>query len=160
MTYWLSRAGATQAEGPFAARQLQTMWSNGQISAADQVCPTDVPESWLPAQMVIDEIDGAQAQQAERIRLREVMRAQAQLDYDRRKKSEAVALVLSLLIPFGSLFYVGRTGMALLGLAFCFAVGLAAGPLPLLVGYVLSLVLAVREVRRYNEQLARELGLS
>lgn len=57
MTYWLSRAGATQAEGPFTPRQIQTMWGSGQISAADQVCPTDVPEGWLPADMVVDELE-------------------------------------------------------------------------------------------------------
>lgn len=58
MTYWLSRAGATQVEGPFTPRQIQTMWGNGQITAADQLCPTDVPDGWMPADMVAEQIAG------------------------------------------------------------------------------------------------------
>jgi hypothetical protein len=57
MTYWLSRAGATQAEGPYTPRQIQTMWSNGQITAEDQLCPTDVEDGWLPAEMVVEELE-------------------------------------------------------------------------------------------------------
>lgn len=158
MTYWLSRAGATQAEGPFTPRQIQTMWGNGQITAADQLCPTDVPDGWLPADMVVDEFDGTQARQAERVRMREVVRAQAQVDYDRRKKSEAVALVLSLLIPFGAAFYVGRTGGAVVGLAFTIA-WFFLFPLIGIAAWVAGLVMMPRHVRQYNEQLARELGL-
>lgn len=57
MTYWLSRAGATQAEGPYTPRQIQTMWGNGQITAEDQLCPTDIEDGWMPAEMVIEELE-------------------------------------------------------------------------------------------------------
>jgi len=56
-TYWLSRAGATQAEGPYTPRQIQTMWGNGQITAEDQLCPTDIDDGWVPAEMVIEELE-------------------------------------------------------------------------------------------------------
>lgn len=56
MTYWLSRKGGA-AEGPFTQGQILRMWEAGEITAEDQMCPTDVPECWLPAAMVIEELE-------------------------------------------------------------------------------------------------------
>lgn len=76
MTYWLSRAGSTQVDGPLTKRQIQSMWSQGQITAADQLCLTDVPEGWLPAGMVADQLDGESVSES----------SAAAMDYAKKKR--------------------------------------------------------------------------
>lgn len=95
MTYWLSRAGATQAEGPYTPRQIQTMWSNGQITAEDQLCPTDVEDGWLPAEMVVEELE-------ERAVAREALPSSAKAYAHKKRKavgsSGCAVLVLGLIM--------------------------------------------------------------
>jgi hypothetical protein len=53
--YWLSRGGNSDPEGPFAASQLRSMWSNGIFTDADKLC-ADGTDEWMPASAIMGEI--------------------------------------------------------------------------------------------------------
>lgn len=162
MTYWLSRAGATQAEGPYTPRQIQTMWSNGRITAEDQLCPTDVEDGWLPAEMVVEELEERAEEKKRRSaddeRRQEMMRRQAHEDYERRKKSPVVGLLLSLLLPGLGHGYAGAPVTGAVFFILMILLWAWVGYLSLLFTVVIA-ALAPAAVERCNARLAKELGL-
>ncbi|GAA5141298.1 hypothetical protein GCM10023213_25190 [Prosthecobacter algae] len=55
--YWLSRDGASPAEGPYAMGQLKRMYEAGQAMATAQICRQGETD-WLP---LVDELDHEEA---------------------------------------------------------------------------------------------------
>lgn len=159
MNYWLSRSGGP-ASGPYRESQLHGMWKAGAVTAVDQVCPTDVPDAWMPLSVLIDEIEGAARRAEEGEKRAAAQAAFAAAEYERRKKSGGIAIALSFFLPMGGQFYAGAYWQAALGLVVSLA-GFFGGiwGLGILI-WLGSMGDAPGAVSRYNSALANELGLA
>ena len=158
MNYWLSCKGES-ATGPYAETQLHGMWKVGSVTAADQVCPTDVPDAWMPLSVLIDEIDTAARRVAENEKSVAAQAAFSAAEFERRKKSGGIAIALSFFLPMGGQFYAGAYWQAALGLVVSlFGLWSGAWGLTGLI-WLGSIGDAPGAVTRFNKKLEDELGI-
>jgi hypothetical protein len=145
-TYWLSRKPGQDAEGPFTLAQLRRMFDSGVLTVESQVCRQG-EEDWVSLHEELEFFE--QPQQTAAVSTVNEMARQQQIlqSYEISKKSESVALLLSVFLPMGGQFYTGRYGLAILGILMMLTIVMFP------VAWLCSLFDAVRATRYYNANL-------
>ncbi len=148
ITYWLSRAPGQDAEGPFTLGQIRRMSAAGSVTAESQVCRHG-EEEWISLEDELALHEAEQPQREKPVSMVNEMARQQQIlqSYEISKKSESVALMLSVFLPMGGQFYTGRYGTAIVGILMMLTIILFP------VAWFCSLFDAVSGTRSYNASL-------
>ena len=141
--------------GPFAEPAVDSMVRSGQITLAAQVC-LEGTEEWMPVRTVLARMAASPPELPPT--LAPVWAgAEREAQYQRQKKSEVVAVIIGLVVPFGGQLYAGNDpkaglwcALSILGLFFA---GLG------LIPWLISVCLAPSAVTAANQKLAASLGL-
>jgi hypothetical protein len=155
-TYFIAENG--QVRGPFAESQIMNMWNSAGVQADAQLCEKG-REDWQLLSVFVEEKE-------QKIRSGDVSenasverRAKALIQYDIRKKSEVVGIILSLFIPWWGVFYAGERVVAVMAAATAI-VALVFGAWPVTVFFcILGVVTVPGAVSRANRWLAEDLGI-
>lgn len=163
-TYWLSRKPGQDPEGPFTLAQLCRMFDSGAVTVEAQVCRRG-ESAWISLEEELESFERpqqltqilptsqplaqTQPQQMAPVSMVNEMARQQQIlqSYEISKKSESVALLLSVFLPMGGQFYTGRYGLAILGILMMLTIVMFP------VAWLCSLFDAVRATRYYNANL-------
>lgn len=154
-TYFVAENG--EVRGPYTQRQIVVMWGNGGLQADAQICEQGT-EDWLPAMMMIEEWEQPkrEKEKADKSSHERLLRNRGQ--YEREKKSAVVALILSLVLPFGGSVYSGQIVAGLVAAMLTIILFIGFFPLGIIL-WLLGIFDAPRAVRLFNEKLATSLGV-